>query len=61
MMIVMAVSSVVGIFVVAFLLGLFINNCYGPQVKMFVYVDCPCCHRKAMDGEALSMAFRDPV
>ncbi|KAH3810545.1 hypothetical protein DPMN_138939 [Dreissena polymorpha] len=61
MMIVMAVSSVVGIFVAAFLLGFCIYKCYGPQVKLLVYVHCPCCHRKTMDGEALSMAFLDPV
>ncbi|KAH3810530.1 uncharacterized protein LOC127836298 [Dreissena polymorpha] len=51
MMIVMAVSSVVGIFVAAFLLGFCIYKCYGPQVKLLVYVHCPCCHRKAMDED----------
>ncbi|KAH3810491.1 hypothetical protein DPMN_138886 [Dreissena polymorpha] len=51
MMIVMAVPSVVGIFVAAFLLGLCIYKCYRPQVKLFVYVHCPRCHRKAMDED----------
>ncbi|XP_052255074.1 uncharacterized protein LOC127860820 isoform X1 [Dreissena polymorpha] len=51
MMIVMAVCIPVGVFLTTFLVVICVYRCCGPQVKLCVYVNCPCCRRKGLDEE----------
>ncbi|KAH3810533.1 hypothetical protein DPMN_138927, partial [Dreissena polymorpha] len=44
-----AVSTVVGVFIALLLVGFCVKKCWGPQVKLFVYVHCPCSLRKVLD------------